>query len=71
MTDHSPNIEVITAVQRRRRCSAAEKMPMVEESNQPGATVSLAARRHGVEPNQLSTWPRLAAQGALIAYACA
>ena len=26
MTDHSPKIEVITSVQRRRRWSAAEKM---------------------------------------------
>lgn len=68
MTDHSPKIEVITSVQ-RRRWSAAEKMRMVEETNQPGATVSLVARRHGVGPNQLFTWRRLAAQGALTAAA--
>ena len=30
-------------------------------------TVSLVARRHGVAPNQLFRWRRLAAQGALIA----
>ncbi len=40
---------------------------MVEETNEPGATVSLVARRHGVAPNQLFTWRRLAAQGALAA----
>ena len=69
MTDHSPKIEVITSVQRRRRWSAAEKMRMVEETYQPGATVSLVARQHGVGPNQLFTWRRLAAQGALTAAA--
>jgi transposase len=67
MTDHSPRIEVITSVQRRRRWSATEKMQMVEETYQPEATVSLVARRHGVAPNQLFTWRRLAAQGALTA----
>jgi Transposase len=30
-----------------------------------GMTVSLVARRHGVAPNQLFTWRRLLAQGAL------
>ena len=69
MTDHSPKIEVITSVQRRRRWSAAEKMRMVEETYQPDASVSLVARRHGVGPNQLFTWRRLAAQGALTAAA--
>jgi transposase len=40
-------------VQRRRRWSGSEKMRMVEETYEPGATVSLVARRHGVAPNQL------------------
>jgi transposase len=67
MTDRSPKIEVITSVQRRRRWSGSEKMRMVEETYEPGATVSLVARRHGVAPNQLFTWRRLAAEGALTA----
>ena len=67
MTDRSPKIEVITSVQRRRRWSGPEKMRMVEETYEPGATVSLVARRHGVAPNQLFTWRRLAADGALTA----
>ena len=69
MTDHPPKIEIISSVQRRRRWSATEKMRMVEETYQPGATVSLVARQHGVGPNQLFTWRRLAAQGALTAAA--
>jgi transposase len=69
ITDHPTRIEVITSVQWRRRWSAAERMRMVEETYQPGATVSLVARQHGVGPNQLFTWRRLAAQGALTAVA--
>src|SRR5262249_15889553 len=34
---------------------------------EPGMTVSLVARRHGVAPNQLFTWRRLVAQGSLTA----
>jgi transposase-like protein len=40
---------------------------MVEETYEPGATVSLVARRHGVAPDQLFTWRRLAAEGVLTA----
>src|SRR3974390_2738442 len=59
MTSPSDCIEVITSVQRRRRWSASEKVRMVEETFEPGMTVSLVARRHGVAPNQLFTWRRL------------
>ncbi|WP_408892112.1 IS3 family transposase [Neoroseomonas oryzicola] len=69
MTDASEKVEVITSVQRRRRWSAAEKMRMVEESLELGASVSLVARRHGVNPNQPFTWRRLAAHGAFTAAA--
>ena len=37
------------------------------ETHEPGVTVSLVARRHGVAPNQVFSWRRLAAQGALTA----
>ena len=40
---------------------------MVEETFEPGMTVSLVARRHGVAANQLFTWRRLVAQGSLTA----
>lgn len=69
VTDAPEKVEVITSVQRCRRWSATEKMRMVEESLEPGASVSLVARRHGVNPNQLFTWRRLAAHGALTAAA--
>ena len=40
---------------------------MVEETFEPGMTVSLVARRRGVAPNQLFTWRRLVSQGSLTA----
>src|SRR3712207_9504292 len=67
MTSTSDRVEIITSVQRRRRWTAAEKMQLVEQTFAPGMTVSLVARQNGVNPNQLFTWRRLAAQGALTA----
>ena len=63
MTNPADRVEIITSVQRRRRWTASEKVRDVR----PGMTVSLVARRHGVAPNQLFTWRRLVAQGALTA----
>src|SRR4029077_6651555 len=67
MTNPTNQIEIITSVQRRRRWAASEKVRMVEETFEPGMTVRLVARRHGVAPNQLFTWRRLVAQGSLTA----
>ena len=67
MTNAPDRVEIITSVQRRRRWTASEKVRMVEETFEPGMTVSLVARRRGVAPNQLFTWRRLVAQGGLTA----
>jgi transposase len=50
MTNSTDRVEIITSVQRRRRWTAPEKVRMVEETFEPGMTVSLVARRHGVAP---------------------
>ena len=60
-------IEVITSIQRRRRWAAEEKRAIVEEAEQPGASVSSVARKYGVNPNQLFHWRRLIRQGSLSA----
>ena len=67
MTGKIEQVEVITSVQRRRRWSAEEKAAIVQETYAPGVSVSLVARRHGIAPNQLFTWRRLYASGALSA----
>ena len=67
MTSTYDRVEVITSVQRRRRWTTEEKLRIVEETHLPGNTVSLVARRHGIAGNQLFTWRRLMAQGALTA----
>src|ERR1051326_1242077 len=67
MTGSIDRVEVITSLQRRRRWSAEEKARIVQETYAPGMSVSLVARQHGVAPNQVFTWRRLYAEGALSA----
>ena len=67
MTGKIDRVEVITSVQRRRRWSAEEKARIVQETYAPGMSVSLVARQHGIAPNQVFTWRRLYAEGALSA----
>lgn len=58
-------IEVVTSVERRRRWAPAEKRAIVQETYEPGMTVSLVARKHGIAPNQLFYWRRRMEDGAL------
>jgi Transposase len=54
MTNNKQEVmEVLTGPERRRRWSADEKLTMVRESFEPSKTVSMVARQHGVNPNQL------------------
>jgi transposase len=63
MSEEVQRVEVITSVQRRRRWSVAEKIRFVEESLQPGMSVSFVARRHGISPSLLFNWRRRMAEG--------
>ena len=67
MTSINLKSEVLVGPERRRRRTPSEKLAIVAETHEPGVTVSLVARRHGIAPNQLFTWRRLASQGALVA----
>lgn len=60
-------VEVITSVQRRRRWSVGEKVRLVEETMQPGHSVSLVARRAGIAPSQLFAWKRRMLEGGTVA----
>jgi transposase len=60
-----PRVEVITSVQRRRRWPTAEKIRLVEETMQPGMSVSYVARRADVAPSLLFNWRRRMLEGGL------
>jgi transposase len=53
-------IEVFTGQGRRRTWTAEDKLAIVAESYDPGASVCSVARRHGLTPQQLFTWRRAA-----------
>jgi len=57
-------IEVL-GTERRRRWSLPDKLQIVEETMQPGVTVTEVARRHGLAPSVVFTWRRLAREGRL------
>jgi transposase len=59
-------IEVFTGAGRRRSWSAAEKAAIIAESYGAGETVCAVARRHGLTPQQLFAWRRLARRSALL-----
>jgi transposase len=65
MTGPKEEVTVITATERRRRWAPAEKKAIVEETYEPGMTVSYVARKHGISPSQLFTWRRSMENGAL------
>ena len=68
MTRNNEKIEVVTVTdQRRRRWSAQEKADLVRLTYEPGMSVSLVARQHGVAASQLFTWRKLDREGALTA----
>jgi transposase len=58
-------IEVRESATGRREWPAAVKGRIVRESLEPGATVKEVALRHGIAPQQLTTWRRAARQGRL------
>ena len=67
MTSHKNKEVEVLAVQRRRRWTAAEKLAMVRETYEAGQSVSMVARKYGVNPNQVFHWRRLERDGAYTA----
>ncbi|KAI3590140.1 Mobile element protein [Cupriavidus sp. U2] len=61
------SIEILTEPERRRRRSVQEKLAIVQETMEPGATVSAVARRHGLNPNQVFAWRKQYQEGSLAA----
>ena len=57
-------IDVLGPEKRRRR-TTQEKIAIVQQSFEPGMTVSLVARQHGVAASQLFLWRKQYQEGSL------
>jgi transposase len=60
-------IEIINGREGRRRWSVEEKLRIVAETLEPGATVGAVAARHDIYPSLLRTWRRHVRDGHLSA----
>lgn len=65
MPNDPTRVEIITGRERRRRYTAEQKLTLVEQTLQPGMTVSAVARMHGISPSLLFGWRRRMAEGGL------
>jgi transposase len=63
MSEEFAKVEVITGVARRRRFTTEQKLAVVAETLEPGATISYVARRHGLSPSLVFRWRRLMSEG--------
>jgi transposase-like protein len=60
-------VEIITGRERRRRWSVEDKLKIVAETLEPGASVNQIAARHDVYSGLLFTWRRQMRSGKLAA----
>nr|WP_156786186.1 IS3 family transposase [Pseudomonas poae] len=67
MTNSNDKSGELLGQERRRRWSPEQKLAMVRESLEPGQSVSLVARRNGINANQLFLWRKLYQDGSLSA----
>nr|QIG96559.1 transposase [Bradyrhizobium sp. 6(2017)] len=63
MSETFSKVEVITGVARRRRFTTEQKLLVVNETLQPGMSISYVARRHGLSPSLIFRWRRLMSEG--------
>jgi transposase len=57
--------EIISRVERRRRWTSEQKVKILAEALEPGATVSAVADRNGIRRSQIYAWRRLAESGGI------
>ena len=58
-------VEIISGRERRRRWGLSEKLRIVAESREPGASVRAVAARNDVYPSLLHNWRRQEREGGL------
>jgi transposase-like protein len=56
-------VEIISMFERPRRCSNEQKLKILAEAPQPGATVFAVADRNGISRSQLYAWMKIAREG--------
>lgn len=61
----SAEVVIVEPPAKRRHRSKQERRQVVEETLQPGASVAVIARRHGVNANQVFHWRKLYREGRL------
>lgn len=64
-TNRAWPLEVVAGPTGRRRWPDDLKARIVAETLQPGVRVKEVAARYGLQPNHISTWRKMAQQGAL------
>ncbi len=65
----TPQMIDVLGPEKRRRRTTQEKIAIVQQSFEPGMTVSLVARQHGVAASQLFLWRKQYQEGSLTAVA--
>jgi transposase len=58
-------VDIISTVARRRRWTIEEKVAILDEASQPGASITAIADRHGVSRNLIYLWRRQAREGSM------
>jgi transposase len=58
-------VEIISTVARRRRWTIEEKVSILDEASQPGASITAIADRHGISRNLIYLWRRQAREGSM------
>ena len=62
-------VGVLSGPERRRRRTPQEKIAIIQQTMEPGMTVSHVARLHGINADQTFKWRRLYEDGSLAAEA--
>ena len=64
-SSNDQKIHVVTSVERRRHWNSFEKKSIVEETQEPGKSISYVARQHNISPSLIFRWRRQYEEGAL------
>jgi transposase len=64
-TTRNAEVVLVAPAPKRRHRSKQVRRAVVEETLQPGASVAVIARRHGVNANQVFHWRKLYREGRL------